>query len=264
MTDVNNETSANQDGSRAASTGSGASGLPLRGLAMVLIAVAVLFGLWALYSFTQGGDDERAATGTSQTVSESANGQAGTVTQDPTTAGAPATEGSEGAEGAEATDNPAAAADAEGTAAQEQPTSPAAAPNNGNVAAPSAGAGAGAAGGGISEADVKNVTVNVVNNSTITGLAEETYNDLRDRGYKVGEHGNLPEQELDNPLPETTVFYHPGDKVGQRAAEELAEQVADTYKVPTTTAPNIEQLPEGTARPGNVTLALIGELAPRQ
>ena len=261
MTDVNNETSANQGDSRAASAGSGASGLPLRGLAMVLIAVAVLFGLWALYSFTQGGDDERAATGTSETVSESANGQAGTVTQDPTTAGAPAGGGAEG------TDSPASATDAGKPAAGERPTSPAAAPNNGNVAASSAGAGASAgaaADGEISGADVKNVTVNVVNNSTITGLAESTYNDLRDRGYKVGEHGNLPEQELDNPLPETTVFYHPGDKVGQQAAEELAEQIADTYKVPTTTAPNIEQLPAETARPGNVTLALIGELAPRQ
>ena len=66
VTDVNNETPPDQDGSRAAS--GGASGLPLRGLAMVLIAVAVLFGLWALYSFTQGGD-ERTATGASQTVS---------------------------------------------------------------------------------------------------------------------------------------------------------------------------------------------------
>ncbi len=274
VTDVNNETPENQGGSRPASrhsagAGAAASGLPLRGLAMVLIAVAVLFSLWALYSFTQGDSGgDRAATGTSQTVSESANGQNGTMTQDPATGDGPAAEGTNGANGTNGTATDPAAAPATGTDAGTDAGSdaaadkPAPAPNNGNLASPAPAPAVPAA--AISEEDVKNITVNVVNNSTITGLAEETYNDLRDRGYKVGEHGNLPEQDLEKPLPETTVFYHPGDKVGRKAAEELAKELADTYKVPTTTAPNIEQLPAEASRPGNVTLALIGELAPRQ
>lgn len=264
VTDVNNETPPDQDGSRAASGGAGASGLPLRGLAMVLIAVAVLFGLWALYSFTQGGD-ERTATGASQTVSGTmTEPEAGSgAGQDPAATDTDTDADADADARADAARDQDQGRDAEDTATSRTGAPAASAPNNaGN--ANNADAVAPAGGGAVSEADVKDVTVNVVNNSTISGLAEETYNDLRERGYKVGEHGNLPEQDLDRPLPETTVFYHPDDRAGEKAAEELATELAETYKVPTTTAPNIEQLPEDVARPGNVTLALIGELAPRQ
>ena len=41
-------------------------GLPLRGLAMVLIAVAVMLGLWALYSMTSGDDDSTVASESAQ------------------------------------------------------------------------------------------------------------------------------------------------------------------------------------------------------
>lgn len=41
-----------------------ASGLPVRGLAMILIAVAVLLAAWALWSLSSDNDADSAATGT--------------------------------------------------------------------------------------------------------------------------------------------------------------------------------------------------------
>ena len=58
-------------------------GLPLRGLAMVLIAVAVMLGLWALYSMTSGDDDSTVASeskqenSTGSTIGAAPEGSAG-------------------------------------------------------------------------------------------------------------------------------------------------------------------------------------------
>ena len=259
MTDVNNE---NVETSGEAQAASSASGLPLRGLAMVLIAVAVLFGLWALYSFTQGGDDNASGTASDTTQGQTEGAAPGNGSA---TAPVDAESQADGpVEDPANPEDPNAPAGANGAENPDAANDPAAEGAEGAEGAAGAAAGAPAAQAGGASASPEDVTVNVVNNSTITGLAEETYNLLRDQGYNVGEHGNLPEQDLDNPLPETTVFYEEGDAAGQQAAEQLAQELADTYRVPTTTAPNIEQLPEGTAQPGHVTLALIGELMPTQ
>lgn len=69
-------------GAAAARTGGGGGGahakkggLPLRGLAMVLIAVAVMLGLWGLYAMTSEDDDSTVASDSEQSKSDaSANG----------------------------------------------------------------------------------------------------------------------------------------------------------------------------------------------
>ncbi|WJY64389.1 hypothetical protein CATRI_11700 [Corynebacterium atrinae] len=53
-------TNVNQDNQDHAT--SGTTGLPLRGLAMVLIAVAVILGLWGVYAMTQNSSSSDQAT----------------------------------------------------------------------------------------------------------------------------------------------------------------------------------------------------------
>lgn len=90
MTNVNSDnsaestpTDASTDASSGASTGAaagGASGLPLRGLAMVLIAVAVMLGMWGLYKLTsEDSSDTASQTGASEaaTLPAPAEGEPG-------------------------------------------------------------------------------------------------------------------------------------------------------------------------------------------
>ena len=100
--------------------------------------------------------------------------------------------------------------------------------------------------------------VNVLNNSTVDGLAEDIYDRLEEEGIAVGEHGNLPGEVAT--LKETTLYYHPGDIAGERAARDLGDRIGDTNGVPVRIEPNIDGLPEETTGPGKVTLALIGEV----
>lgn len=71
---VSSVTNVNQEKNDATSTS-----LPLRGFAMVLIAVAVVLGLWALYALTQGGGDEE-STPAAATSSAPAGGAEGPTT----------------------------------------------------------------------------------------------------------------------------------------------------------------------------------------
>ena len=79
VTHVTNETVDNSAQEPTQPAAAGAEGgaaagttLPLRGFAMVLIAVAVMFGLWALYAFTQDNGSEQAAEDTSQQAEQQA------------------------------------------------------------------------------------------------------------------------------------------------------------------------------------------------
>ena len=184
-----------------------AGALPLRGVAMILMAVAVMLGLWALYAFTQ--DDDSSTTASDKSSSESASAgssQAGgqssanSNTQRGSDKSQSAQQGREGApEGAQ---RPAGEPGANGGAAQPGPA-PAPAPG---PAAPAP------------EAPQK---VSVLNNSLTPGLAADISEKIKGDGYELGEVGNFNEEIL----PQTTVFFPEGDA----QAEEEARQLASRY-----------------------------------
>lgn len=232
------DAAAATEGSHRASRGEGgaaAAGLPLRGLAMILIAVAVMLGLWGLYSLTRGGEENSSAadgetTATAPQVSQSQSGGSSAV---PAPAPAPSSDGAPAPASSEGVTPPGGVLNADGSVTP---------PAGGNGSAPAAG----------------ETKVNVVNNSTEGGLAERIYNDLRADGTQVGEHGNLPGEQVT--LTETTVFYREGDAASEAAARELAEEIGTKNGVPAVVKPNINELPAEMTAPGNITLALIGDV----
>lgn len=205
-------TDASTDASSGASTGAaagGASGLPLRGLAMVLIAVAVMLGMWGLYKLT--------SEDSSDTASQTGASEAATLP-------APA-EGEPGAQGGKP-----------GSAAPQAPGESAQASDP--AAAGAAGEGENAAGrdghdgaqGEAAKRAPKDIPVNVFNNSGRAGYADEESTKLKDRGFKVGEVGNLPGDVLT--VPQTMVFYPAGDKDAEALARQTAAEFYGATAVP--------------------------------
>lgn len=68
---------------------------------------------------------------------------------------------------------------------------------------------------------VAKAPVEVLNNSRITGLADDAARDFRAAGWTVVSVGNYAVSNNSQNLPTSTVFYQPGQ---QAAAEELAQQ----------------------------------------
>ncbi len=176
---------------------------------MVLIAVAVMLGMWGLYKLT--------SEDSSDTASQTGASEAATLP-------APA-EGEPGAQGGKP-----------GSAAQQAP---------GESAQVSDPAAAGAAGEGENAADrdgydgaqgeaakraPKDIPVNVFNNSGRAGYADEESTKLKDRGFKVGEVGNLPGDVLT--VPQTMVFYPAGDKDAEALARQTAAEFYGATAVP--------------------------------
>lgn len=176
---------------------------------MVLIAVAVMLGMWGLYKLT--------SEDSSDTASQTGASEAATLP-------APA-EGELGAQGGKP-----------GSAAQQAP---------GESAQASDPAAAGAAGEGENAADrdgydgaqgeaakraPKDIPVNVFNNSGRAGYADEESTKLKDRGFKVGEVGNLPGDVLT--VPQTMVFYPAGDKDAEALARQTAAEFYGATAVP--------------------------------
>lgn len=176
---------------------------------MVLIAVAVMLGMWGLYKLT--------SEDASDTASQTGASEAATLP-------APA-EGEPGAQGGKP-----------GSAVQQAP---------GESAQASDPAAAGAAGEGENAADrdghdgaqgeaakraPKDIPVNVFNNSGRAGYADEESTKLKDRGFKVGEVGNLPGDVLT--VPQTMVFYPAGDKDAEALARQTAAEFYGATAVP--------------------------------
>ena len=176
--------------------------LPLRGVAMILISVALLLAMWGIYSMTGG---------KSAKVHNAAS-----------------------------TDSAAA------SVAPAQPAAPAGAVASGAVApgAPSgATAGtAGAAGASTSAGDKSAVTVHVLNNSTIQGLAAKAKEQLTRQGYRVGQVGNYSRSVV----PQNTVYYTDNEQ----QARELAEKVGGVAQQ------RPADLPAETAGPGSLVVVL--------
>ena len=215
----------------AAAGGPAEGGLPKRGLAMILIAVAALLALWGIWKMTQddkGGDGEGAAPTSSTVVGTSAAAPAGDG----------AGQGGQGAEGAgQGTDGqdgqPGADQNAQNTEGQPAQDPNAQDPNaqrpegaegqgeNGQPAPAPAPAGAGL--------DNASAQVYVYNNSGTPDLASRTADQLKGQ-YNVANNSpdaavmNMPEQVY-GVFPETYVFFDPAVPGAEQVAADIARRV---------------------------------------
>ncbi|UDL73523.1 LytR C-terminal domain-containing protein [Corynebacterium uberis] len=197
--------------------------LPLRGLAMVLIAVAVLLAIWGVWAFMHRDSDDSDGAATSSTAPVATAPAPAPAPGAPAPAPAPAQQPAP----APAEQQPAPApAPAEVPQAQQPAPAPAAGP----------------------------ARINVLNNSTVPDLAANTSRQFTEQGAHVGEVGNLPEEQLK--VERTTVFYHPGNADAQHRAEELAARVGGEAQ------PYNPALPPATAGDNDITLVLAGPVAP--
>lgn len=182
------ETAAGAGAAGASGTPPVSSGPPLRGLAMILTAVAVVLILWGAFSFFSGDDDGDAGTT-----------GAGTST----TAGAPAAgETSGGNPGEAATGNPVVS-----------DTTP---------APPASGDDGGAASDSV-VVDKASARVTVLNNST-TAIAEPAADRLRESGWSGVGFGNL-QGRIEGVSEASRVYYPRDDAVAKAAAEEVAGEL---------------------------------------
>ncbi|OBA53990.1 hypothetical protein A5774_06340 [Corynebacterium sp. EPI-003-04-2554_SCH2473622] len=245
-------------GSGAAGSGT-RSGLPLRGLAMVLISVAILLGLWGIFALTSS--DETTATNTANNAQNSAAEQAGGDNN-----GAPANGGqSDGPNGAPADGehrDGAHPGDAgrdgveDPAGAQEHPHEgghPEGAPGADRREAPAGRSGGAGAGAGADAGAPQTFDVTVLNNSTVPGLAHRVTQSLEREGQKTRESGNLPGGE--KVLRENTVFFPAGNAAAEQRARELADRVGGVARE------NTAYLPGEATENNGLTMVLIGEVA---
>lgn len=193
-------------------------GPPIRGLAMIILAVAVLLIGWGAFSLL-GGKDDGKSQNTAQTQSANNNGQpeqanpAGQSGQ----AGSEAP-GSENPEGAK-TDGADKPEDANKSGDEKDSNRDGSKPGESQANAPAApgGAAGGAAQGVVNK---ENEYVTVLNNSPIQGLAGDTAKKLSEQKWAKTGYGNLA--DTNGTFPKSVVLY-PGDNPNARAA---AEQIA--------------------------------------
>lgn len=199
--------------------------LPLRGVAMILISVALLLAMWGIYSMTGG----KSAKVHNAASTDSA--AASVVPAQPAAPAGPVTS---------APGVPAPSSGAPASAPAGSPASGAAAPGSSGGAG-TAGA-AGAAGASTSAGDKSAVTVHVLNNSTIQGLAAKAKEQLTSQGYRVGQVGNYSRSVV----PQNTVYYTDNEQ----QARELAEKVGGVAQQ------RPADLPAETAGPGSLVVVL--------
>lgn len=247
------------------------NGIPLRGLAMVLVAVAILLAIWGIWSLVGGGDDadkegdaaastQASAPATQASAPNSQLGQQGQPGQQPAVTGAPQQASSEQnpAAGAPEANRPAAptgAAEAQNPNAapgvQGDPRSGQARGEEGaNAERGTEVNGANGANNAAPGTQAPAGRVNVLNNSTVQDLAANTSRQLEGQGNQIGEVGNLPEEQYK--VNETTVFYQPGS---EERARKLAEQLGGVAR------PYDPNLPATTAGQGDLTVVLAGAVA---
>ena len=165
----------------------------MRGLAMILIAVAVLLAAWALWSMQ--GKDDTSASSTGQTQSTETN--AGTIAPADSSSNADGSaDSSDSSDSEQASGEPGTT---EQAASSEQP----------------------AAGGSANGNSTPVNTLYVLNNSTVPQLAARVADSLSGDYPKV-ESGNLP----DTIIPQNTVYFTAGNTEAEKAARELADRVS--------------------------------------
>ena len=209
-------------GADAGAAAAPATKLPVRGLAMVLIAVAVMLGMWALYAMTSdnsenvaedGGNNDSAVSGPANggAEGEGQGGQAGAGNKDAGEAGGDADADKDGnAAGSDAKKDSGKDADAAGGDADAGQDAAA----EGDDAAEHDGAAA--------DREQADIPVNVYNNSGRANFAADEAERLKSQNFKVSEVGNLSGEVL--VAPQTTVYYPEGDAAAENLAKELAAQ----------------------------------------
>lgn len=184
------ETTAGGAAAGAAAAGNAAAGgdangpIPLRGLAMVLIFIAILLVGWVFYSMVSGSGDDAAAGNETVVVEE----EPAPTPQNP-------------ASGAEDSDNneaPRPDEDNAGDDSADEAPEPA----------------------GPAPADRGATHVLVLNNSTYPGWANETGGVLGQQGWARVDGGNLSRDNTGIIAP--TVFFDPANDAQRIAAEEIA------------------------------------------
>lgn len=176
-------------------------GLPLRGLAMVLIAVAIALIAWGAVSFVNGGDSK---DGTVQ----AGQGDEDTSNLSPAEQARLAKE-KENAERQAARDK--AANDAKAEEAKKAEAEKKAAEEAENAENQ----------GALSDKDREATHVTVLNNSPIEGLAGRTADGLRGEKWDAKTIGNLPGSAY--VFRESVVLYPAGDAKAKAAAEQIAK-----------------------------------------
>lgn len=219
-----------------AGAGAGAGGLPRRGLAMILIAVAALLLLWALWAMTQKGGDDNAAD-------DAASTETSTSTEVVAPSPAPAQADGQQQEGqAGASQDPNAAAsetaprdpDAQDGNAQDRDAQDAPAP------APQG-----------AQLNSGNAEVFVYNNSGVADLASRTADQLHGQ-FQVANQSpdaaamNMPEQQY-GVFPETYVFFDPATPGAEQVAADIARRVGGTARAKNDIPEGAVSLPEQAA-----------------
>lgn len=230
----------------SSSTAAAAGGVPKRGLAMILIAVALLLALWGVYAMTKGGSDDQTANDPASQSAQNQNGQ-----------DAQGQNGQNGQNGANQN------GDGQNPNAQngQNPNDPNAQNQNGqenNQAngqnrQPGAGAGAGQAdnnapAGPNNPMTRENQTVNVYNNSAMPGFADQVAGQARGKGINVGEVGNIPGESAI--FEQNTVLFDPATPGAEDRARELADTVGGIAIA------NDDRVPAEAKKPGSLTLVL--------
>ena len=196
---------------------------------MILISVALLLAMWGIYSMTGGKSAKVHNAASTDSAAASAvsiqpAAPAGPVTSAP---GVPA---------------PSSGAPAPASAPAGAAASGAAAPGTSGGAGTAGAGAAGAAGASTSAGDKSAVTVHVLNNSTIQGLAAKAKEQLTSQGYRVGQVGNYSRSVV----PQNTVYYTDNEQ----QARELAEKVGGVAQQ------RPADLPAETAGPGSLVVVL--------
>lgn len=226
----------------AAGAGSGAAagGLPRRGLAMILIAVAALLLLWALWAMTQKGGDDNAASSSETSTS--------TEVVAPSASAAPADGQQQGEQGA--TGQAGASQDPNAPASETAPRDPNAQDGNApdgdaQAPAPAAPAPQGA------QLNSGNAEVFVYNNSGVADLASRTADQLQGQ-FRVANQSpdaatmNMPEQQY-GVFPETYVFFDPATPGAEQVAADIARRVGGTARAKNDIPEGAVSLPEQAA-----------------
>ena len=184
------------------------SGPPYRAIAMVLLSAVVLaIGVGLVQLF--GGDDDEGVSAVEESTSQvEQNGQNGQGAEGQWAAG----QGSDGQPAPGDGEPLPPGADQEPAA----PADPASGENGQQGQAPGAGAPAATA-----------VPVQIYNNSTVTGLAGRTGEQLRESGFAVGDVANMPSNR--GVVAESTAFYGTGPGE-QQAAQAIAGQLGISAK----------------------------------
>ena len=211
---------------RAGSSAVAAGSVPKRGLAMILIAVAALLGLWGLYAMMQKDSSGDVAQEQAPEQVQNANGQNSSNVQS-------------GHDGNEL--DPAAQNDSRQNASNDSAQTNQADNRTPEGAAPAASGQAMTA---------ENETINVYNNSTVPNLAAEVSDQLKGQGVQVGEVGNIGEQQA--VLEQNTVFFDPATPGAEERARVLADRVGGVARA------NDPTVPSEANNPGSLTLVLTG------